>query len=249
MGWPIQNDLARLAGGSCNFGVWVYLAIVALVLGGCGGVLPSKAETQGGELIDRQGIDIELSPASTQQIILKDTNSTERFCYAPGPDFSVTASEGVSISLGGTTGPGEGLGGEAQRGSLGLGGRNPEVLIARELLFRACELSMNLNTDEETTIKIYHRVLESIERIAQYQAGQGTASVAASPGETGLFGRTTGSSRGNGSDSGSGADDDSNGDGSGGDDDSGGDGSGSDGSDGDGSNGNGSNGGGASQVN
>jgi hypothetical protein len=40
------------------------------------------------------------------------------------------------------------------------------VLLARELLFRACELSLNLDADAEETRDIYERFLATLEAIA-----------------------------------------------------------------------------------
>ncbi|MCP4980993.1 MAG: hypothetical protein GY935_10920 [Gammaproteobacteria bacterium] len=37
----------------------------------------------------------------------------------------------------------------------------------REMLYRACELSMNLNADTKTTIEIYSKFLDPIEKITQ----------------------------------------------------------------------------------
>lgn len=159
------------------------LALVMVLLGtsGCGSLGSLLNGKYTGQLVDRAGIDIVLSPSDYQEILIKDAGSKERACLAPGPDFSVTASGGVNLSTGAPTGPKEAIGAEVSRGALGLGGRNPEVLIARELMFRACELSLNLNADEATTLHIYMRFLEAIEKISQYQTGAGTEPVAATP--------------------------------------------------------------------
>jgi hypothetical protein len=156
------------------------LALVMVLLGtsGCGSLLNGKYT---GQLFDRAGIDVVLSPSDYQEIIIKDAGSKERSCLAPGPDVSVSGSAGLNLGIGAPAAPKETIGADVSRGALGLGGRNPEVLIARELMFRACELSLNLNADEATTLRIYTRFIEAIEKISQYQTAAGTESVAATP--------------------------------------------------------------------
>lgn len=162
-----------------------------LLLSACsGGFLGSAPATQ---LFKRDGIDIISESASRRETFFKDRNTTERFCRAPGPDFAVTASEGVSIAVPG----GQSVGEDAGKGALGLGGRNPEVLLAREMLFRACELSLNINADPKTTRDIYERFLQSIEKIATSQTGTGSSGVAATAPDS----KTKSSSDSNSSDS------------------------------------------------
>jgi len=149
------------------------------------GCLSLPTEPAKDTLFDRDGIDVVLAAADRQAVMIKDPSSKERMCLAPGPDYSVTASRGVNLGVGmglpvGPKGE-QNIGGDVSRGALSLGGRNPGVLIARELMYRACELSMNLNADQVTTLQIYTRFLEAIEKIALSETGAGTASVSAMP--------------------------------------------------------------------
>ncbi len=161
-----------------------------VLLVGTGGCLSLPQEPRKDTLFDRDGIDAILAASDRRVMIIKDHASTERVCLAPGPDYSVTSSRGVDVGMGGglPVGPKqtEHFGGDVSRGALSLGGRNPGVLIARELMYRACELSMNLNADAATTIKIYIRSLEPIEKIAPSETGSGSASVAAMPADARL---------------------------------------------------------------
>lgn len=149
-----------------------------LFLSGCsgGGLLDSGPTAQ---VFDRQGIDVISEPSDRRATFFKDAGSTERFCRAPGPDFAVTASEGISLGLSLPVGGGKSVGQDEGKGALSLGGRNPEVLLAREMLFRACELSLNINADGKTSREIYERFLQSIEKISATQTGAGTAASAA----------------------------------------------------------------------
>ena len=166
-----------------------WLAALAFLISS-GGCLSLPTEPAKDTLFDRAGIDAILASSDRQVLTMKDPTSQERMCLAPGPDYSVTASRGVNVGMGvglpvGPKGE-QNIGGDVSRGALSLGGRNPGVLIARELMYRACELAMNLNADQATTIKIYTRFLEAIEKIALSETGTGTASVAATPADARL---------------------------------------------------------------
>ena len=166
-----------------------WLGVLACLISSSG-CLSLPTELGKDKYIDRGGIDAILTSSDRQMLVMKDGSSKERFCLAPGPDYSVTASRGVSLGMGmgGPVGPKgeETVGGDASRGALSLGGRNPEVLIARALMYRACEMVMNLNADQDTAIKIYTRFLEAIEKISKFQTGTGTASVVATPADARL---------------------------------------------------------------
>lgn len=127
-------------------------------------------------LYERNGTDIILIPASYREAYFTKPASGERHCRAPDPDFTVQSSEGVSLSdaLASTASESVSLGGG--QAAMSLGGRSPDLLITRELMYRACELASNINADEDTTIKIYTQFLKTIENISQSQTGNGTSS-------------------------------------------------------------------------
>ncbi len=150
------------------------------VLFGCASVnsiSSDKTET----LIDREGIDIIAADASRRLAFIKDRDTAERLCLAPGPDFSRTAGHGVNLGLPTTAGGAVGIGESQSRGALDLGGRAPALLIARELLYRACELARNINADPATEREIYSQFLNAIVEIAKVQQGAGTAALGDEP--------------------------------------------------------------------
>lgn len=156
------------------------LLLPLALLGGCAGqgLLQSQPAT---EVINRQGVDALSQPPGRRTTYFKDHGSIERFCRDANPDFATTASEGVTLGIMPT---GRGVANDEARGALALGGRNPEVLIARELLYRACELTLNINADSALTLQIYERFLQSIEKIATAQTGTGSAVLAGTAGDT-----------------------------------------------------------------
>lgn len=160
-------------------GLFAAAAVLSLAACATGSAVSRSTE---GKLFERQGVDVVLTPADTQSVYFKDLGSRERYCRSPQPDTASTFSEGISLAnpLSG----GRGVGEDASRGALSLGGRNPGVLISRELLYRACELSLNLNADTALTFKIYERFLRSLEEITKNQTGTGVAAKAGTAGDT-----------------------------------------------------------------
>ena len=96
-----------------------------------------------------------------------------RICKEPDPDATATYADGLSVGdpfTGGQASANNSVGG------VSLGGRNPEVLIARELLFRACELTLNLDANYNQSRHIYSEFLEAAKAISKTQTGTGSKS-------------------------------------------------------------------------
>lgn len=153
---------------------------VSLSLLGCG-ILPETSDGRAENLVDREGVDIVAADAGRQIAVLKDKASLERFCMSPAPDFSRTAGSQVMSALPTMGGGSIGLGSNTSKGALDLGGRDPAVLIARELLYRACELASNTQADPATERAIYDKFLAAIIEIAKTRTGPGSAPLATEP--------------------------------------------------------------------
>lgn len=178
---PAQWPAARAAYTPLGFVTGLALASTVLFLSGCAGPQSLLYTAPPTEVIDRQGVDALSQPAGRRTTYFKDHGSIERFCRDTSPDFAITASEGISLGVGPV---GRGVANDESRGAMGLGGRNPEVLVARELLYRACELSLNINADPKLTLHIYERFLKTIERLAHTQTAAGSAPLAGNAGDT-----------------------------------------------------------------
>jgi len=137
------------------------------LLAGCGTFF-GKTD-KGHAIIDRNGLDLLVEDASRKTTIIKDRDSLERFCRSPNPDFASGQTSAVSLGLG--NGPSVGTSSGAMIDS--LGGRSPALLITRELMYRACELSMNLNANTDLSKEIYWRFLGTIELAIKAQTGTG----------------------------------------------------------------------------
>lgn len=126
-------------------------------------------------VVDRGGLDIVIEDASKKATIFKDPSSTERYCRTPNPDYAAAKGAGVSIP----TGIGSSVGLQSGGSVDSLGGRSPSVLIAREMMYRACEMSLNLNADKDLTIEIYKTFMGIISEAMRSQTEDGVGSSSA----------------------------------------------------------------------
>ena len=144
--------------------------VVSLLLAGCGTLAKLVGnDSKGHDLYDRNGLDVLVEDASRKTTIIKDKGSLERFCRSPNPDFATGDSNAVSLGLG--RGPSIGTSSGAMIDS--LGGRSPALLITRELMYRACELALNLDADAALAKEIYWRFLGTVELAFKTQTGTG----------------------------------------------------------------------------
>jgi hypothetical protein len=149
--------------------------IFLLSISGCSTLDPlisSDKKVRDHHLYERSGIDIIVENASLKATVIKDKDSFERICRSPNPDFASGQTSGVSVGLG--QGPTIGTSSGAMIDS--LGGRSPAVLITRELMYRACELALNLQANPDLSKEIYWRFLATIELAIKSQTSAGAQS-------------------------------------------------------------------------
>lgn len=142
------------------------LSGLAVAAAGCA-TLPGTSDGRSESLIDRNGIDVVAADAGRQLVYFKDHGTRERVCHAPSPDFSRTAGTGMAIAVPTFDGGELGVGSNVMKGAVDLGGRDAIVLVARELLYRACELAANTQADAATEREIYARFLSAVVEIAK----------------------------------------------------------------------------------
>jgi len=143
---------------------------VSLFLSGCGMFSSYANKTT---LVDRQGIDVVMDHNTGVGFIITDPSVKERICKTPNPDVLAgeTKSEGMSIAglmpsaSSGTNSLTESQGFSATT----LGGRTPSVLITRDILYRICEMTSNLQLNSEDTVKAYLSALDKITEIIKAQ--------------------------------------------------------------------------------
>jgi hypothetical protein len=124
------------------------------------------AEHSGIDQANREiGLQVLTIPEGQRVMLIKSPGDVERVCSPRESDEGMSVSEGLSLSVptgAGSVGVGESVGDQA----VALGHPTAIVQLARELLFRACELSLNLNADAAETREIYERFLATLEAIA-----------------------------------------------------------------------------------
>ena len=116
------------------------------------------------------------SSPSLKTMVIQDPKNLRNFCLGRGADavFSETESGDVSITLVsiGNTAP-EKAGVQEQSGEQEMSGRTPAVLMARELFYRACELSNNAQLKDKDAIELFNNVLKVVSD-GWLQEGKGT---------------------------------------------------------------------------
>lgn len=162
--------LGSLAAGYINYysvrGVGIALALVALT--GCSSVRHTD-----------QGLSVLRVPGNAQVNYVKKHKSLSRLCTETNVDASVTSSGGLTLSA-----LGDAIGDTKSTGDVTMGGRDPTVLIARELMYRSCELALNLNLGTDDAIKIYMGTLDVLIEIVKVHTGDGTSSMSATAAQT-----------------------------------------------------------------
>lgn len=106
------------------------------------------------------GRSVTLVTASSQIII---TNPDGTICVGPPPDATADLGFAANVSVLGTGGDSGGVAGGEEE--IPLGGRNPNVLVTRDLMFQSClaEVRLKLTADERK--QHYAALLELIAKI------------------------------------------------------------------------------------
>lgn len=89
--------------------------------------------------------------------------------------FDQGGETGISATLSG--GENEGINNQKNANDVEMSGRTPAVLMARELLYRVCELSTNYNLSKEEVLKLYGDTLKTIGLVWAKEAGNTTVTV------------------------------------------------------------------------
>ncbi len=113
-----------------------------------------------------------------QNTFVKKTPGGFRMCSQPDADAGASYDDGIELEAGAAKSDGLGMKNSVVGSS--LGGRNPEVLIVRELMFRACELSTNYDVSYKEARSIYSEFLQAAVSMSDKQTGTGAAAVGGS---------------------------------------------------------------------
>jgi hypothetical protein len=122
------------------------------------------------------GIKIYSSTSDMQSSFLKSRNSGEHFCDSRMSDVADTESASVGLGVS-VVGKSESVNDGASRGAVSLGGRSPAVLITREVMYRTCEMVMNLDLNKKEALDLYIQTLNLVKSVAQSDTAVGTTSI------------------------------------------------------------------------
>lgn len=100
-----------------------------------------------------------------------------RICLQPSPDaaFSSSRSGGVSVLNFGVKN--DGLNDSSNQADTEMTGRTPSVLLARELMYRLCELGYNFSLSKDQMLESYNKNLEIIKEISLSEVKQTTINI------------------------------------------------------------------------
>jgi hypothetical protein len=141
----------------------IVVTLLAITIAGC--ALPQRH----GEIID---IDPSRISAATFPSEIRgayfvpqgNTSAKVKFCAEPAPDVALDSLQKLAASLKTTNPTGTGLSGDASLDAslnikvVQLAGRTQLLLIAREMLYRACELSLNNPASTQDILAMYNTV-------------------------------------------------------------------------------------------
>lgn len=142
---------------------------IVLLLAGC--ALPQRRV----ELLELPGgSQIASYPADLRGAYV---SASGRTCAEPVPDVALVSTEKLTGALKLLSETGQSLEANAQADLAAkvaeLSGRTALVLLARDVLFRVCEM----NPDPETSVTLFNRVVDMIERLSRADEDRANASL------------------------------------------------------------------------
>ena len=130
--------------------------------------------------VDRTGVDVVTLPLGSSGITIRPSSSNEVVCALPASDSVATSGRSIGVGLTEATQGGD-LSEGSERGALSLGGRDPAVLILREMMYRLCELSGNRGLSDEQMESYTKIFLDAAATMMKTQTGAGSAVLADNP--------------------------------------------------------------------
>jgi hypothetical protein len=155
--------------------VYVVIGIAVLVLSGC--ATPQRDVKIIG--VDKITPSIVIYPSDLRGAYVLTENSNLKFCAEPVPDVALESIQKITANLKATFAGGQpidaSVSGELAIKAVELAGRTQLLLIAREMLYRACELSLNQNANVGTALDMYKSVVNLIKDLGDTEKNRATA--------------------------------------------------------------------------
>ena len=148
--------------------------VLSLLCSSCAMLESSAAKSR---LIDRPGLDVVLDHSTGVGFVISDPKFKDQVCKTPAPDVlaGVTKSEAIALPslLPGSTSSAAAITDSEGYSATNLGGRTPSVLIARDFLYRVCEMTINMQLSPEETVKVYLQAMDKIVEIIKDRSAAG----------------------------------------------------------------------------
>ena len=142
---------------------FIYLLLCMMLIAACASK-QQKADLSN-VMVSSEGVSLISNHPEIINTYIKQQNVQSVYCLEPDPD--IAAGFGSSLSLNASDEKSKAtLSGSEQESLISTGGLSPMVLVIRELMYRACELSMNTNANQQQSIAIYQNFLNTIENIS-----------------------------------------------------------------------------------
>ncbi len=145
------------------------------------GLLGCETPQLHGEHIElkERGVSVVTFPTQIRGAYVFDPQSSNRFCAEPPPDIALSSLQDIAAKLN-LKAPEVGeAGGEFNAkitaDVVQLAGRSQLLSIAREMLFRACELSNNSQIPADESVKLYTAVIQLVTDLSTAEKHQAEA--------------------------------------------------------------------------
>ena len=145
--------------------------LLIFVLVGCSTFANNLGSSRSATVYDRNGMDVLIEPTTGNSFVLTDEKVRDQFCMAPPPDLSDVKGSSGSVSVKGVS-----LSDNTSVSVAALGGRSPAVLISREILFRTCEIYVNLRLTKDDALALFKDSISRVIDVTKTQIAQGTRS-------------------------------------------------------------------------
>lgn len=118
------------------------------------------------DLQSSQGIDVITRNPELDAVIVRGSGAQAKSCASPETDAVPVDNFGfsgdVDVTTGGTAEEKGAIGLDGGAGTQTLGGLTPSVLMAREILFRTCEFTVNQDLNQADATELFKAALDKV---------------------------------------------------------------------------------------
>lgn len=115
--------------------------------------------------------------AGVSQTFVRNKGANYTLCTQSMADAAFDEGSGGDISYALINASKDEISAVSDANEVEMAGRTPAVLMARELLFRACEFSSNFGLNKKEAMDIYNKTLDTIGNVWATEAGNTTVTV------------------------------------------------------------------------